>query len=78
MGYLGIAKYLLDNDYKNKTIILLSENSINLMVCDLAITFYVGKSTIICKEWNKEDIIESIKEINADLIIYSNSKKGSR
>ena len=66
---LGIAKYLLDNGYKDKTIILLSENSINLMVCDLAIAFYVGKSTIICKEWNKEDIIESIKEINADLII---------
>ena len=72
---LGIAKYLLDNGYKDKTIILLSENSINLMACDLAITFYVGKSTIICKEWNKEDIIESIKEINADLIIYSNNYK---
>ena len=69
---LCIAKYLINNGYKNKTIILLSENSINLMACDLAITFYVGRSSIICKEWNKIDIIESIKEINADLIIYSN------
>ena len=69
---LGIAKYLLDKNYKNKTIILLSENSINLMLYDLAITFYVGRSTIICKEWKKSDIEEGIKEIKADLLIYSN------
>lgn len=72
---LGIAKYLIDNGYKNKTIILLSENSVDLMACDLAITLYVGKSSIICKEWNKIDIIESVKEIDADLIIYSNKYK---
>ena len=68
---LGIAKYLLDKNYKNKTIILLSENSINLMLYDLAITFYVGRSAIICKEWKKNEIEGSIKEIKADLLIYS-------
>ena len=53
---LSISKYLIDNGYKDKTIILLSENSINLLACDLAITLYVGRSSIICKEWNKQDI----------------------
>lgn len=72
---LSIAKYLIDNKYKNKTIVLISENSIDLMACDLAIAFYVGKSTIICKEWNKVDIIDSINEINADLIMYSDRYK---
>ena len=72
---LGIAKFLLDNNYKNKTIILLSENSINLMLYDLAITLYVGKSAIICKEWKKNNIEDAIKEIKADLIIYSNKYK---
>ncbi len=72
---LGIAKYLLDNNYKNKTIMLLSDNSINLMLYDLAITFFVGKSTILCKEWKKNDIEEGIKEIKADLLIYSDKYK---
>ena len=72
---LGIAKFLLDSNYKNKTIILLSENSINLMLYDLAITLYVGKSAIICKEWKKNNIEDAIKEIKADLIIYSNKYK---
>ena len=72
---LGIAKYLLESGYKDKSIILLSENSTNLMACDLAITFYVGKSCIICKEWNKEDITESIKEIDADVLICSERYK---
>lgn len=72
---LGIAKYLLNNNYKNKTIILLSDNSINLMAFDLAITLYVGKSAIICKEWKKQDIEEAIDEIKADLIVYSDKYK---
>lgn len=69
---LSIAKYLLDHDYKNKTIILLSENSINLMACDLAISLYVGRSAIVCKEWTKNDLEEGIKEIKSSLLIYSN------
>ena len=72
---LGFAKYLINKGYKNKNIILLSENSINLMSLDLAIAFYVGKSAIICKEWTKKDILDSIDEINASLIIYSNNYK---
>ena len=72
---LGIAKYLIDNGYKNKRIILISENSIDLMSLDLAISFYVGISAVICKEWTEEDIKDSIKEISADLIIYSNKYK---
>ena len=72
---LGIAKYLLDNNFKNKTIMLLSDNSINLMLYDLAITFFVGKSAILCKEWKKNDIEEGIKEITADLLIYSDKYK---
>ena len=72
---LGFAKYLIDKGYKNKNIILLSENSISLMSLDLAISFYVGKSAIVCKEWTKKDILDSISEIDASLIIYSNNYK---
>ena len=68
---LCVASSLINKNYKNKTIILLSENSINLMIYDFAISFYVGRSVVICKEWIKDDIIEAIKEIDASLIIYS-------
>ena len=68
---LGIAKYLIDKGYKNKKIIILSENSSSLMEFDLAVTFYVGVSAVVSKEWKLNDLLNGIDELKADLIIYS-------
>ncbi len=72
---LGIAKYLLDNNYKNKKIMIISENSTKLMEFDLAISFYVGVCAVVSKEWKKGDLISGIDELKADLLIYSDKYK---
>ncbi len=72
---LGIAKYLIDNGYKNKNIMIISENSIRLMEFDLAVSFYVGVCAVVSKEWKKNDLIDGIKELKADLLIYSDKYK---
>ena len=69
---LSIASFLLNKNYKNKTCLLLSENNIKLMECDLAISFYVGKSAIVCREWTVKDLLDGIDEVNAKYIICSN------
>ncbi len=69
---LGMAKYLLDNNYKNKIIMIISENSTKLMQLDLAITLYVGVSAIVSKEWKEKDVLLGIEEIKPDCLIYSN------
>ena len=72
---LAIAKELIDKGYKNKKIIIISENSINLMKCDFAISFFVGLSAVVSKEWKKTDLLNGIEELKADLLIYSDSFK---
>ncbi len=72
---LGYAKYLIDNGYKNKKIIIISENSSKLMEFDLAVSFYVGVSAVVSKEWKVNDLISGIEELKADLIIYSDRYK---
>ena len=68
---LGIAKYLIDKGYKNKKIIIISENSSKLMEFDLAVSFYVGVSAVVSKEWKLHDLESGIDELKADLVIYS-------
>ena len=70
---LAIAKQLIDEGYKNKKIIIISENSINLMKFDFAISFFVGVSAVVSKEWKKLDLVNGIDELKADLIIYSDN-----
>ena len=70
---LGIAKDLIDRGYKNKKIIIISENSINLMKCDFAVSFFVGLSAVVSKEWKKRDLLNGIEELKANLLIYSDS-----
>lgn len=72
---LGIADYLINKGYKNKNIIIISENSSNLMKFDLAVSFFVGISAVVSKEWKKRDLINGINELKADLLIYSDNFK---
>jgi len=73
---LAIAKYLINNGYKNKKIIIISENSSKLMEFDLAISFYVGISAVVSKEWKLNDLVNGIDELDANLVIYSERFKG--
>lgn len=68
---LSYAAYFLKNGYRNKTFLLLSENSISLMECDLAISFYVGRSAIACREWPLDDLEDGVDEISAECILCS-------
>ncbi len=68
---LSIANYLINKGYKNKKIIIISENSSKLMEFDLAISFYVGVSAVVSKEWKLNDLLNGIEELDADLVIYS-------
>ena len=70
---LGIAAVLNEKGYHNKNIMILSENSAMLMEYDLAVSFYVGVSAVVSKEWKKADVLAGIKELKADLLIYSDS-----
>lgn len=70
---LGIAAYLNDCGYHNKNIMIISENSTLLMEFDLAVSFYVGVSAVVSKEWKKQDLLGGINELKADLLIYSDS-----
>lgn len=72
---LGIANNLINKGYKNKRIMIISENSTKLLEVDIAATFYVGLCAIVSKEWKKNDLIQGIDELEADLLLYSNNYK---
>ena len=72
---LGIANDLIKRGYKNKRIMIISENSTKLMEVDIAVTFYVGLCAIVSKEWKKTDLIQGIDELKADLLLYSDNYK---
>ena len=72
---LGMANYLINKGYKNKKIMIMSENSIKLMELDYAITFYVGVSAIVSKEWQEKDVLQGIEELKPSLFIYSDKYK---
>ena len=72
---LALANYFLTHGYKNKKIMIISENSTRLMEYDLAITFYTGVSAVVSKEWKVNDLLSGIKELKADLLIYSDKFK---
>ena len=72
---LGIANNLINKGYKNKRIMIISENSTKLLEVDIAVTFYVGLCAIVSKEWKKNDLIQGIDELEAGLLLYSNNYK---
>ena len=72
---LSIAKMLLDKKMKNKYIMIYSENNTNLMECDLASTFYVGKGVVVSKEWKYEDVKYGIQKLGVSCLFYSNTYK---
>ena len=72
---LALANYFLSHGYKNKKIMIISENSTRLMEFDMAITFFTGVCAIVSKEWKVNDLLSGIEELGADLLIYSDRFK---
>ena len=48
-----------------------SENSTKLMECDLAVSFYVGISAVVSKEWKYEELCDGIEELGVSCLMYS-------
>lgn len=68
---LKIADYLIKKGFKNKNIMTISENSSKLMEVDLAVSFYVGVSAVVSKEWKIDDLKDGIEELKPACLIYS-------
>jgi len=66
-----IAEYLIITGYKNKNIMIFSENSYYWLATSLAISGYVGICVAANKDWQSYDIRNAIKTINTGMIVYS-------
>lgn len=69
-----LAEYLIENNLKNKRILLIGKNSINYLIADLAITIYTGVCVNIDKDIN-DDLLNTIKSLRINAIIYDNYVK---
>ncbi len=74
-GTLNVAKFLIDNGYKNQHIIIFGDNSIKLIQIDLAVLVYVGISVVVSKEWKEADLSYAINALNAPLLLYGKEKE---
>ena len=70
----ALSEYLIAQGLKDKTILMLGANSAALMVADLAVTAFVGRSMIITK--CSETIATLIRSANVAAIIYSEETFG--
>ena len=68
---LGIADYLIKKGYKNKNIMIFSENNTKMMETDLAVSLYVGVSAVVSKEWKLDDLLDGIEDLKPACLIYS-------
>lgn len=70
-----LAEALLAMQLKGRKIIIYGKNSTEWMISDLAVMSYVGISVGIDKEWQLQDVKNVIELVQADAIIYCDSKK---
>lgn len=66
-----LAKYLIDNGYKDKHIGIYSPNSLAWMIADVAIMNYVGLSIGLNKDWKDDNLDYAINKCEIDLMLYS-------
>ena len=71
----ALATYLIDNNYKDKTILLIGKNSINYMISDTAITIYTGICVNINRDTKEEDLDDIVKSLNISLIMYTSEQE---
>ncbi len=69
-----LAEALAERNLKGKRFIIYGENSVEWMQADIAIMGYLGLSIGIDKEWKLQDVINTVSFLEADVLIYSESK----
>lgn len=70
-----VAGFLLDKGFQDKPIMIYGDNSINLMLADLAVLNYVGISVCISKEWKEEDVLRTLRFLEIPCVIYGEEKQ---
>lgn len=73
VGYF--SRYLLDKGYEGKFIGIYGKNSVNWMLCDVAIMGYVGSSVGLSKDLSYENLYYCIKKAELSLLIYDEEKE---
>ena len=69
------VKFLLEEGYKGKRIMVYGENSVSWMVADLAIVGFVGASIGAPAAWKTDDVDNEIGHLDIACVFYSESKK---
>ena len=70
-----LASYLINNNLKDKNILLIGNNSINFMISDMAITVYTGVCINLSKDIKEDDIDNIIKSLDVSCVIYTNEQE---
>lgn len=70
-----LASYLINNNLKDKNILLIGNNSINFMISDMAITVYTGVCINLSKDIKEDDIDDIIKSLDVSCVIYTNEQE---
>lgn len=70
----AIAASLLSQGLKSKRIMIVSENSYEWVVTDLAVTGYVGILVPVDKDWMELDLCSVLDQVDVSAIFYSKSK----
>ena len=70
-----LASYLINNNLKDKNILLIGNNSINFMISDMAITVYTGVCINLNKDIKEDDIDDIIKSLDVSCVIYTNEQE---
>ncbi|MBR6097575.1 AMP-binding protein [Candidatus Saccharibacteria bacterium] len=70
----AFATFLVDSGLKNKTVILIGKNSINLMIADVAVTFYTGICASMAFDVTAEDIKDAVDSLGAEAILFTSDQ----
>ena len=65
----------MDKGYEGKFIGIYGKNSVNWMLCDVAIMGYVGSSVGLSKDLSYENLYYCIKKAELSLLIYDEEKE---
>ncbi len=67
---INLTSYFYQN-YKNKHIALMGENSYNYLICFLAIILSGNTSVLVDKDLNQEELLKNLKTSDTKIIYYS-------
>ena len=71
----AFATFLVENGFKNETVILIGKNSINLMIADVAVTFYTGVCASMAFGVTADDIKDAAESLGAKAILFTSDQE---